>query len=98
MDIEIVTRCKKLIEQEDLLSLQQYYRELMITEFERDPDWPYIFQKVYLHACLKGKAAMAEWIHKALVTLMDPIQQNALIQIFPYGRYLLSKAKKPIQG
>jgi hypothetical protein len=93
MDAQIVANCKRLIEKGDLLSLQSYYRELMLTEFERDPDWPYIFHRVYLHACLKGKGEIAEWIHTALFSLMDPIQQIALRQIFPYGRYLLSKAK-----
>ena len=93
MDQEIIDICKRHIEKGDLPSLQGYYLELMSTEFPREPDWPFIFHRVYLHACLKGRPEIAKWIHQALFPLMDSIQQIALRQIFPYGRYLLSKAK-----
>jgi hypothetical protein len=93
MDNDIIANCKRHIERGDLPSLQGYYRELMIVEFPREPDWPYIFHRVYLHACLKGQGEIADWIHQGLFSLMDPIQQIALRQIFPYGRYLLSKAR-----
>ena len=56
-----------------------------------DYDWPYVFHRVYLHACLKKKKEIAEWLQTALYPFMDPIQQIALRQIFVYGRHLLSK-------
>jgi hypothetical protein len=93
MDQDIIDLCKRHIEKGDLPSLQAYYREIMTVEFPREPDWPFIFHRVYLHACLKGQKDISEWIHLALFPMMDPIQQIALRQIFPYGRYLLSKAK-----
>lgn len=93
MDSELIRRCKSHIDSGNLEGIQSYYRELMQTEFPEEPDWPYIFHKVYLHACLKGRPEIAQWIHQALFPMMDPIQQIALRQIFPYGRYLLSKAK-----
>jgi hypothetical protein len=91
MDQDIIKGCKTLIEENNMDGLQSYYREIMSKEFPREPDWPFIFHRVYLHACLKKRPEIAEWIHSALYPLMDPIQQIALRQIFPYGRYLLSK-------
>ena len=91
MDQNIIQYCKQFIDANSLVSLQSYYRELMNTEFPREPDWAFIFQKVYLHACLKKRTDAAEWIHLALFPLLDPIQQIAMRQTFPYGRYLLSK-------
>lgn len=93
MNQEIIDTCKRYIDSGNLEDIKSYYRELMQTEFPEEPDWPYIFHRVYLHACLKGRLEIAQWIHQALFPMMDPIQQIALRQIFPYGRYLLSKAK-----
>lgn len=53
-------------------------------------DWGYLYQKVYLHACLKKRARIAEWL-QAQFTNLDEITQIALRQIFPYGRYLLRR-------
>lgn len=92
----MIDRCKRHIDSGNLEDIQSYYRELMLSEFSQEPDWPYIFHRVYLHACLKGRAEIAVWIQQALFPMMDPIQQIALRQIFPYGRYLLSKAKAQI--
>ena len=46
-----------------------------------------IFHRVYLHACLRGNETLASWLHQELYPKMDPIQQIALRQIFPYGRH-----------
>ena len=61
------------------------------TLFEYNYDWPTLFHKIYLHACLKKKHEIAYWLQTEIYTIMDPIQQIALRQIFPYGRYLLRK-------
>ena len=93
MNNEIITTCKKYIEENNLDYLQEYYKDLLNSENLDKVDWPTIFQKLYLHACLKGKPQTAEWFEKTLYPTMDPIQQIALRQIFPYGKHLLSKAK-----
>jgi len=61
------------------------------TLFEYNYDWPTLFQKVYLHTCLKKKDDIAAWLQNEVYTIMDPIQQIALRQVFPYGRHLLNK-------
>ena len=91
MSKEIIEICKKYIEENNLDYLQLYYKELVSSMNFEDLDWPSIFQKLYLHACLRKKPEIAQWFESALYPTMDPIQQIALRQIFPYGRYLLGK-------
>jgi hypothetical protein len=93
MDTEIIRDCKKFLNDGDFESLKEYYRSLLWrTEYEKEPDWPYIFHRIYIHACLKGRSDAAEWLANAVYSNMDEIQRIALRQIFPYGRLLLSRA------
>lgn len=78
--------CKQMIANNNLSGLQEYYSEHMDQEFA----WEYVYQKLYLHACLKKKVAIVEWM-QGLFSAMDPIQQIALRQMFSYGKYLLAK-------
>jgi hypothetical protein len=87
----IVEECKDFINAGKLEELQEYVRDLFSSEFEAQPDWPNLFQKVYLHACLKKQKEIAEWI-TSLFSMFDPITQIAYRQVFFYGRYLLAKA------
>jgi hypothetical protein len=92
MDDHIIRTCKGFINEGNTYAIQDYYRELLMSEFDRTPDWPFIFHRVYLHACLRGRSDISLWMTTILYPTMDPIQQIALRQIFPYGRVLLSKA------
>jgi len=95
MDLEIIAEAKQHINDGNLEGIQEQVCHLFNTsDVEREPDWPFIFQKVYLHACLKGQQEIANWLHTTIYPLMDPIQKIALRQIFSYGRHLLSKASK----
>jgi hypothetical protein len=81
-----IKHCKTLIEEDNLEELMTVYEE---NQTEIWP-WEYIYQKLYLHACLKKKADIAEHM-KGLFPKFDPIQQIALRQMFSYGKYLLAK-------
>jgi hypothetical protein len=94
MDAEIIDTCKRYITENNVCALQVYYSELQNTEFPKQPDWPLIFHRVYLHACLKGLQPVVEWLEKELFPHMDPIQKIALRQIFPYGKHLLTQAQR----
>jgi hypothetical protein len=88
----IVQECKKYIEENNLDCLQEIYKSITLDSDQfQNLDWPVIFHKLYLHACLKRKREVAEWFEKTLYPKMDPIQQIALKQIFPYGKHLLGK-------
>ncbi len=78
--------CKQMIEKDNLEGLQEYYAEYSHENFP----WDYIYQKLYLHACLKKKQRIVDWL-TSLYSSFDPIQQIALRQMFSYGRYLLAK-------
>lgn len=88
MSESFITECKKYIEENNLDYMKTYYSEIVSRD---DLDWPLMFKNLYLHACLKKKADIASWFETTLFPAMDPIQQFALRQIFPYGRHLLSK-------
>jgi hypothetical protein len=51
----------------------------------------YIIQKVYIHACLKKRRGIAEWILAEAEKRLDPIQWMAIRQMGSYGRHLLTK-------
>lgn len=85
MQETIIQNCKYFINNSDLLGLQEYYE----TITEEKVNFDFIFQKVYLHACLKKKIEIVEWLQTIFKTL-EPISQIAMRQIFSYGRHLLS--------
>lgn len=77
---------KHLINENNLEALQVFYSE----HSQENYAWEYVYQKLYLHACLKKKREIVEWL-KSLFPQFDPIQQIALRQMFSYGKYLLAK-------
>lgn len=83
---DFIRYCKVLIEENNLDYLQDYYLQNRDEAFA----WEYVYQKLYLHACLKKKYEIVEWM-KGLFRSFDPIQQIALRQMFSYGKYLLAK-------
>ncbi len=87
----ILAEAKEFINAGKTEEFQEYVKNLLDSEFETQPDWPNLFQKVYLHACLKKQKEIAEWI-VGLFSMFDPITQIAYRQVFFYGRYLLAKA------
>jgi len=85
-----VDSVKHAIVDDDLATIQDYLQEAR----DLDYDWPSVFQKSYLHACLLGRSKIANWLQNSVFPTMDPIQQIALRQVFPYGRHLLTKAAR----
>lgn len=94
MSEEIIQRCKRYIDEKNTSALQVFYQELPDLYDTDQLDWPRIFHRVFLHACLKGNEPIAHWMQNDLYLKLDPIQQIALRQIFPYGRQLLQRALK----
>jgi hypothetical protein len=77
---------KAFINEDNLKALVELYTE----HSQENYAWEYVYQKLYLHACLKKKRGIVEWL-KSLFPQFDPIQQIALRQMFSYGKYLLAK-------
>jgi hypothetical protein len=83
----VVKRFKSFVDANDLSGAQLFLAG--IAEDETVP-WDYVYQKVYLHACLKKRRDFVAWMD-GLFEVMEPIQRIALRQMFAYGRYLLQK-------
>ena len=79
---------KEFINKNDLEGFKQYMTEL--NELYEGLPWDYIFQKVYVHACLKKRKEIAEYMSSRFSEL-EPIQQIAVRQVFSYGNYLLKR-------
>ncbi len=74
---------KHWVERGDLASLQEAFATL------GDVDIPTLFHRIYLHACLKQQAGIAEWLENVVFPTLCPIQQIGLRHIFAYGHTLL---------
>lgn len=92
MDKQIIDTCKDYIETDQIDELKEYIQNIqhINTQDYRLPI-EYMYQQIYLHACLKKKQAIAEWLESIFPLIFDDIQQIALRQMFSYGKYLLRK-------
>ena len=92
---KIIKECKKMIENDNLKDLKEYY--LNLNEYEifisNTIAYEYIFQKIYIHACNYGNKETIEWLIERYIE-MDNIRKIALRQLFYYGKYILKKNKK----
>jgi hypothetical protein len=77
---------KDLVSLDNLEGLKDYVYENQSL----DLPWDVVYKDVYLHACLKKKPLIVNWLLEVYES-MDPITKIALKQLFPYGRYLLNK-------
>jgi hypothetical protein len=83
----VVQECKEFINANKGEELKEYYEYLITTDVQLD--WPNLFQKVYIHACLKKRKDIADWL-TTLFPQFDPITQIGFRQVFFYGRWLLA--------
>jgi hypothetical protein len=91
-DEQVIHRCKTLLDDNQQYEFFEYCVQILQITTNTRLDLPLIFHRVYLHACLRGRKEVADWMRNTLFPRMDPIQQIGLRQIFPYGNHLLSKA------
>lgn len=81
----LIQELKEWIDKDDLLSLQQFVNEIDIQDDSMP--WDYIYQKAYLHACLKKKKEIKEWF-ETLFPMFNFLTQSGLKHTFSYGNYL----------
>ena len=91
MDKVILATCKHLIEEDNLDGLKSYFQEISeLSPQEYRLPWEYIYQQVYLHACLRKKIEIVEWL-RTLFDHFGDVEKIAIRQMFSYGKYLLHK-------
>jgi hypothetical protein len=94
---EEVVELKEIINQGgDLELFKSRVQEIFCSE-EVNPsaDISYIFQKVFLHACLKIREDIADWMQNVCFPLLPTIEQISIRQCFSYGRHLLRQKWGP---
>jgi hypothetical protein len=67
----VLKRFKSYVETDDLISAQTFLAGLV----DEDLTWDYLYQKVYLHACLKKRHAFVEWMNTVFETLEYRVDQ-----------------------
>ena len=88
----IILEIKQYINEGDLNSIKRRWEQYE-KESRQTPGhvaWDFVFQKIYIHACLKKKKDIVEWLD-ILFLKFSPIIKIALRQMFPYSKYLLNK-------
>ena len=88
---ECVWDLKRTIENGSLDDLRDGVYEWIQESGENTVAWDYVILKTYVHACLKKKGHMADWIAENGERMLDPAQWIAIRQMIPYGRRLLGK-------
>ena len=87
---EIVDKFKHYINVVDLSGAITYFQELDATYDHDSIAWDYVFNKVYIHACLKKQKEFVDWLMN-MFNCLTPIEQIAVRQVFSYGKYLMTK-------
>jgi hypothetical protein len=88
MSEDIVYTFKEYINNKDIEGIKEYIDAL--TESDESVEWDYIFQKVYIHACLKKNKPVAELLLTKFAE-MEPQHQIIARQVLAYGRYLMDR-------
>ncbi len=86
----IIIKLKQYIDLNETNKFKEYIG-LNFEEIKDAVDLSYVFQKVYLHACLKKRKEIAEWLVNECFSHLNFFEQSSIRQVFAYGRYLLSK-------
>ncbi len=91
-EIPEIMAAKYLVELGDLAGLQVFVRDEIsqITTV----NFAYVFQKIYIHACLKQQALIAKWLLEECYVRLNPMDQIVVRPSLAYGRALLAKRTK----
>ena len=88
MSEDVVHIFKEYINNNDIDGFKNFIEE--VSESDEPIEWDYIFQKVYIHACLKKNKSFTEFLMTKF-TEMAPEHQIIARQVFAYGRYLMER-------
>jgi hypothetical protein len=90
--MDICFKCKTFINDGLDSELKEYVNFLIKNAKNYQIPTEYVFQQVYIHACLKQRPELAQWLKDNVYELyLDDIQKIGIRQTFSYGKYLLNK-------
>lgn len=81
----VIDEIKDAIDKDDLKKVKEMYDSIDFTDSQ--VPWDYVFQKVYLYACLKKKQIFISWFEN-IFHQFNPIQQSAIRHTLNYGRFI----------
>jgi hypothetical protein len=87
----IIRKAKDCIDDNNYERLQEIYERLIKENREKReyrPNFEYVFQKIYLYACIKGDKDVIEWMKRIYETFGD-VEKIALKPTLIYGKYIL---------
>ncbi len=90
VEIEIIRTAKEIVERQTPQDFVSFVQELLEMGLSPEPSWHYILQKVYLHACLKKKQEIVNFLER-LVARHSRLQSLGWKQTVAYGKSLLAK-------
>lgn len=89
---EIIKEFREFIEDDNLKMLEFKYDEYINkTEFDFKIQWDYIFSKSYLHACLKKRIDISNWLKEKIYSNLPDYVKIAIRHTLNYGSYILRK-------
>jgi hypothetical protein len=81
----VIDEIKDAIDKDDLKKVKEMYDSIDFTDSQ--VPWDYVFQKVYLYACLKKKQIFISWFEN-IFHQFNPIQQSGIRHTLNYGRFI----------
>ena len=81
----LIDEIKDAIDKDDLKEVQEMYDSIDFNDSQIP--WDYVFQKVYLYACLKKKQKFIAWFENIFYQF-NQIQQSSIRHTLNYGRFI----------
>ena len=88
----LIRKIKDMIDHHDIYEIERIYKE-ELADNTNHYNVGYIYQKVYLHACLKQRHGIVEFL-RPLYKLLPVIDQIEIRPMFRYADMLLQKQQK----
>ena len=88
-----IEHCSVLIKENNTIELNQFYNELIKKNSNINFDIGYIYQKLFLKACLYGSKEILEWFLDIYINKMSFITRITHKHALVYGKYLIQKKR-----
>ncbi len=93
---EIISNFKHYILNDMFNHLEDYFYEIISEEYNNRINYQYIFQKLYLYSCIKGKKEILEVLFNIYKTF-SIVDKIALRPTIIYGKYIYKGVDYPFK-
>lgn len=92
-----IHQLKQIITHGTLEQCIDYVTDLLNNSHSRVIPLDYVWQKCFLHACLKGRQPIAKWM-ESLMWELPEIERIGVRQSLSYGHFLLRKHEQKVSS